>query len=120
MYPRTRHLTRAAIVILAYLASAAVCRASKLQEESLIECPAVLANGQLDSGNTTSANFIFVIDTSNNKFHGTANATVPNASGKTLKFHDLTFGFSGVIKSTYTVHANGTAKVTMSGIASHL
>jgi len=82
----------------------------------LIECPAVLANGQLDNGNTTSATFIFVIDPSNGKFHGTANVTVPNASGKTLKFHDLTFGFTGVTRSTYTVHANGNAKVTMSGV----
>ena len=115
MSRRSRHLTRAGVGVLVCLASAA-CWASKQHEVSQIQCPAVLANGQLDNGNTTAADFHFVIDTSNAKFHGTAHVTVPNASGKTLKFHGLNFGFPGIGKSTYTVHANGTAKVTMSGV----
>jgi len=96
--------------------TAALCWASKVHESTSIDCPAVKADGQIDTGNTTPATINFTLDTSTGKFHGTAHVTVQNLSGKTHKFHGLNFGFPGVQKSTYTVHADGTAKVTMSGV----
>ena len=109
---RIHHLARAALIATACLAST-VCWGSRTELTAPIACPAVAADGSLDLGTTTAATFTY-IDV-NGKFHGTAAATVTNASGKTHTFHGLTFGFPGATRSTYTVHADGTAKVRMSG-----
>jgi len=107
-----RFLTRTALIMAACLVST-VCWGSKTQLTAPIACTAVAADGSLDLGTTTAATFTYV--EVRGKFHGTATVTVNNASGKTHIFHGHTFGFPGVTKSTYVVHADGTAKVRMSG-----
>jgi hypothetical protein len=115
MSRRLRYSSLSALVVASCL-TAAVCWASKIHESVPIQCPAVLANGQIDVAVKKTATLNLILDTSTGKFHGTAHVTVENASGKTHTFHDVDFGFPGVQKSTYTVHADGTAKVRLSGV----
>ena len=78
----------------------------------IILCPNIDQNGGLLPSKVQCHSDITTANNSSTH-HLKGKCQVTNESGKNHTYNGLTFGFSGVLKSTYTVKANGTATVTM-------